>query len=225
MLALRNSYFKTLGTLLFCALACVVSKGFAAPAPTPAPDAIIRDVSAKILVVLKDASSYYDKDPERLHQQLDALLLPIVNYDAIAKSVMASYYKQADDAQRKRFSLAFRQGLVKTYSRAMLRYAKAKMDLVPSDGSESRPDRASVKMQVAGGDGQVYPLEYSMGKDAAGAWRILNVVVNGINLGLTYRNQFAGEMAKPENKSSIDKVIDGWTSVAIKSAKESGAKP
>ena len=189
-----------------------------AAAPMTVPDALIKDASVKILAALKDAGSYYDNDPERLHQQLDTLLAPIVNYEAIAKSVMAAHYKTATDAQRKRFVGVFRAGLVKSYARAMLTYANSKMELQPTEASTTQPDRASVRMQVTSTDGNVYPLEYTMVKDADAAWRIRNVIVYGINLGLQYRNIFDSEMMKSEIKGNIDKVIDGWTSVATASA-------
>ena len=37
-----------------------------------------------------------------------------------------------------------------------------------------------------------------------------NIIINGINIGLTYRNQFASAMNAPENNGSLDAVIDGW---------------
>ena len=49
----------------------------------------------------------------------------------------------------------------------------------------------------------------------AGDWRVRNVIVNGINLGLTYRNQFAEALRSPANKGDIDKVIAGWTTAQV----------
>jgi phospholipid transport system substrate-binding protein len=64
-------------------------------------------------------------------------------------------------------------------------------------------------------DGKVYPMEYSVMKMPAGDWRIRNVIVNGINLGLTYRNQFAAAVTSPANRGDLDKVIAGWTTAQV----------
>jgi len=39
-------------------------------------------------------------------------------------------------------------------------------------------------------------------------WKIINIVVNGINLGLTFRSQFYSLMEK--NNNHISTVIDKW---------------
>jgi phospholipid transport system substrate-binding protein len=63
-------------------------------------------------------------------------------------------------------------------------------------------------MEVHGHDGTIYPVAYSMFLDDARQWRVQNVIVNGINLGLTFRSQFASSM---DQKQNIDQVIDGWS--------------
>jgi phospholipid transport system substrate-binding protein len=44
--------------------------------------------------------------------------------------------------------------------------------------------------------------------DKEGKWKIINIVVNGINLGKTFRSQFYSLMEK--NEENIDLVIDQW---------------
>jgi phospholipid transport system substrate-binding protein len=47
-----------------------------------------------------------------------------------------------------------------------------------------------------------------MRKNAAGEWKVSNVIIEGINLGQTYRSQFAS--AADQNRGDVDKVIAGW---------------
>ena len=49
-------------------------------------------------------------------------------------------------------------------------------------------------------------------KDKDGNWLIINIIVNGVNLGLTFRNQFQA-LAKEHNEN-IDEIIKHWTSDA-----------
>ena len=49
--------------------------------------------------------------------------------------------------------------------------------------------RVTVKQEIRSSD-NVYPLEYSLARKKSGEWMVVNVVINGINLGKTFRNQF-----------------------------------
>ena len=53
-----------------------------------------------------------------------------------------------------------------------------------------------------------YPGVYSMYLDKNNEWKIINIVVNGINLGLTFRSQFYSLMEK--NNNDVSTVIDKW---------------
>lgn len=77
-------------------------------------------------------------------------------------------------------------------------------------GSEFNGKRkVSVKQEIRSVDGN-YPLEYSMGLSKSGQWKVINVIINGINLGKTFRNQFV--QAAQKNGGDIDAVIAGWDS-------------
>ena len=56
-----------------------------------------------------------------------------------------------------------------------------------------------------------YPITYKLrlGKDG---YKIINIVVNGVNLGLTFRNQFKALADK--NDENIDAIISQWKSDA-----------
>ena len=58
----------------------------------------------------------------------------------------------------------------------------------------------------------IYPITYKVRKDKNGNWLIINIIVNGVNLGLTFRNQFQA-LAK-EHDENIDEIIKHWTSDA-----------
>ena len=46
--------------------------------------------------------------------------------------------------------------------------------------------------------------------DANLDWKLINIIINGVNLGVTFRNQFYALMDK--NSLDIDIVIKKWTS-------------
>ena len=40
-----------------------------------------------------------------------------------------------------------------------------------------------------------------------GEWKLINIIINGVNLGITFRNQFYSLMKK---ENDLDKVIAEW---------------
>jgi phospholipid transport system substrate-binding protein len=57
-----------------------------------------------------------------------------------------------------------------------------------------------------------YPISYKLRKNKNNSWSIVNIIVNGVNLGLTFRNQFQALANK--NSGDIDKTLEGWVSDA-----------
>ena len=57
-----------------------------------------------------------------------------------------------------------------------------------------------------------YPITYKVRQDKNGNWLIINIIVNGVNLGLTFRNQFQALAIKHDE--NIDEIIKHWTSNA-----------
>ena len=85
-----------------------------------------------------------------------------------------------------------------------------KYQVVPSQGGD-RDGKASVRFDFATTDGKTYRIEYSMHKKGS-QWLVYNVTLDGINVGLNFRNQFAEAMNREQD---MDKVINTWT-VAVK---------
>jgi phospholipid transport system substrate-binding protein len=49
-----------------------------------------------------------------------------------------------------------------------------------------------------------------MRRGKAQTWRMQNLVVEGINIGLNYKSQFAAAMKDPQHQGDLDAVIDAW---------------
>ncbi len=176
------------------------------------PHAAIKRTSDELISVIESGKTYFDQDPERFYGEVERVLDPVIDFEAFARGVMAVYYRKATPDQRKRFHDTFKSGLVRTYGKALLDFGDQKIVVVPPDRPARQPDRDSVTMEVHSSEGKIYPVVYSVTRDTTGTWRMRNIVINGINIGLTYRNQFASAMKSPQNKGSMDVVIDGWSS-------------
>lgn len=177
-------------------------------AETP-PDQVVQQITDRMIALILQERPRFDREPQHFYQAVDQLMTPASDFDRIAKGVMGKYYRQASDAQRQRFAVVFKERMLQTYAKAFMSFDNQKIVVLPyrpQPGDE--PGQASVMMEVHGQDGTVYPITYSMLLGDARQWRVQNVIVNGINLGLTFRSQFASSM---DRKQNIDQVIDGWS--------------
>jgi len=120
---------------------------------------------------------------------------------------MGQYYRQASAAQKATFAATFKDSLIRTYANGLAAYNNQKIVVLPFKASD-KPNFAQVDVNVTGDSGTVYPVTFQMKKNAQGQWMAENLIVNGINLGLTFRNQFGS--AVNDNNNNLDKAIAGW---------------
>ena len=73
--------------------------------------------------------------------------------------------------------------------------------------NEVNPTRHIVKQEVAI-EGATHKLDYTMRKEKSGEWKLINVVLNGVNLGQSFSGQFKASLKK--YNGDIDKVIANW---------------
>ena len=135
------------------------------------------------------------------------VLAPAVDYRAIAKGVMAKYYRRAEPEQFDAFVGVFRDSLVQAYTKALVTFAVDSYSLQRNPGEDGRAGREKVWVKVYA-DNSVYDIHYTM-STKSGPWKVTNVVLDGVNLGLAFRNQFATAMRQYGN--NMDLVIDNWT--------------
>lgn len=188
----------------------VLLSALAAASSAPDPRILIRQTADTLIGVIKEGKTYFPKDPERFYNEVQKVLDPTIDFDTFSRGVMAVYYKRATPAQREQFEATFKTGLIRTYGKALLDFGDESIVVLPADRPQTQPDRDSVKMEVHSKEGKIYPVIYSMRLGDDGSWRMYNIIINGINIGLTYRNQFTSAMNAPENKGSLDAVISGW---------------
>ena len=157
-------------------------------------------------------ATYRDSYPETevaYFGKLDQLLSAHVDFGFIARNVMGSYGRSASPAQRALFAKTFRDGLVETYGRGLIGYNDQKIVLLEAAPLAKGQRKVTVKQEIRSLTLSI-PLEYSMARKKTGEWMVVNVVINGINLGKTFRNQFV--QSAQRSGGDIDQVIDGWLS-------------
>ncbi len=189
----------------------------AAPAPASTPLAssqlsaqdFMQQVTTQLLHRLVTERPAYTKDPAQLFRIVDENITPYVDYPTIARRVMGRFYRQASDAQRQKFVAQFKDSLIRTYGNGLASYDHERISVLPArTATAANAATATVDMLITMNSGQNVPVTYELQRAANGAWMLENVVLNGINLGLTFRNQFASDVEQYHN--NLDQVIAHW---------------
>ncbi len=168
-------------------------------------EAFLENASRELLAEIHEGRDTFDQDPDALYKKMDGKLADLVDFPSITRGVMGKYYRDATTEQRAAFQSTFRTSIVELYTKTLIVIEGEAIRVLPLE--EEPKSRAIVTMEVATREGASHTLLYSMAKEDS-AWRVQNIIVDGINLGLTYRNQFKAMMS--EEHDDIDAVIRNW---------------
>ena len=192
------------------------------------PAEVIRDVTATVMSIVADANTYFDEDPDRYYREIDKALATIVDWRGFATAVMGDYYSRGRSLdkdgranlkrQRDDFAITLREGLIGSYAKGLLAFGGAEMEVQGADASSQGARVTTVTQLVYGEAGRTYTIRYQMGYYKDGLWRLRNIVIENINLGEIYRNQFSA-LAKGAD-GDLDLVIDQWNAKVAEQAEE-----
>lgn len=168
------------------------------------PKDFVQRISTELTTRLVKERAAYKKDPQLLYAIVQENIEPYVDFTGFAKGVMGQFYRQATDKQRTDFTATFKQSLIRTYANGLGAYENEKFTVKPYMAGDD-PKKAQVDMDIQTSSGSIVPVTYQMVQDAQGQWRVRNLILNGINLGLTFRNQFASTVEA--NHNNLDKAI------------------
>jgi len=162
----------------------------------------------KLVQKLNEEKGLYEQDPEAFYASMDETLDQFVDFRRIAARVMGRYARQTSPEQRDEFVAKFKRSLFDSYAQALVSAENFEINVLDAEILAQNDDRASVQMEVISASGNRYPVTYSMYRNGEGRWMMENVIVEGVNIGLAFRDRFAQEME--QNRGQVQAVIDGW---------------
>ncbi len=178
--------------------------------------AYVDNNTQRLVAKLNQERGLYKSNPEAFYVSMDETLREFVDFRRIAARVMGRYARQTTPAQRDEFVEKFKRSLFDSYAQALVNAEEFKIKVKEATINPQDDGRGSVQMEVITQSGNRYPVTYSMYKTEDGRWMMENVIVEGVNIGLAFRDRFAQEME--EKRGQIQAVIDGWSD-AVESLK------
>ncbi|MDO4579397.1 MAG: ABC transporter substrate-binding protein [Acinetobacter sp.] len=189
-------------TLTASVLATLVA-GSAFAAPTETPPAFIKKVADGLISRLKADHAKLQNNPALVKTIVRQNLDPYIDSQAFTRIVMGTYAtnQYSSAAQRAQFEKNFRETLIENYGSAFAKFSNQTYTLRPYKASNSKNPVVTIDFN---NKGEKIPVSFQL-VDKGNQWKIRNINVSGIDLGLQFRNQFAANVKR--NGGNIDKAI------------------
>lgn len=179
------------------------------------PRELIETSAQKMLDALEANRADYRKNPKKVEQLVDEVLLPHFDTQYAARLVLGKHWRTATPEQRQKFVDAFYHSLLENYGSALIEFTADKMVVLPFKGDE-KADRATVRTEVKRSDGTRVPVNYSMRKTEQG-WKAWDVTIEGISYVKNFRDDFGAEI----DQKGLDAVIRRLETEGVKPTKKS----
>lgn len=170
------------------------------------PDVLIRVTAEKVLKALEDEQDRLKKDPDFVYQLVDEIVLPHLDFEKMAKLALGKNWRKAKGNQKQEFTDAFRQMLVRTYSKSLNEYTGQTIKYLPFK-AKSDETRVTVKTEVDQKGGFPIPIDYTL-YNKNGSWKVYDISIDGISLVTNYRGTFAKEIREIGIDGLIKKLND-----------------
>lgn len=150
----------------------------------------------------------FEADRNKLYAFAERAINDNWDFSKMAQLVLGKNWRRINDDQKARFTEAFKDLMVRTYSTTMFKYTgKEAIALEDPVYRDEKKKRAVVNASGDLGDGsEPIPLSFSMFLDKDGSWRIYNVTAAGISLVTTYRSSYGQIIAAQGIESLIDSI-------------------
>ena len=174
------------------------------------PQTFIDSNAQSMVQVIVNNQDLFESDPDLFKKKIKDIFEPMVDFRRVSASVMGKEnYLKSTTEQRSEFIEVFKKSLLDTYASTLAQWGDQK--IVTNFTNKTTFEKIEDVNQDLLTESNSYPITYKVRKSGEG-WKIINIIVNGVNLGLTFRNQFRA--LAEEFDGDIDKVILNWTSDA-----------
>lgn len=181
---------------------------------------VVKRTTEKVLQSINKNRHIYESDKARFFWELEDVLGPMIDFQRLTRRIMGDYYREASLEQRKRFASAFKRSLLSSYATGLIEFEDYEVRVLPpKTGVENTLRNTLVDLEVVTPSGKVFPITQSMyfhHRDRR--WMAQNVIVNGINVGKLFNEQF--EQMVQDHDGNIGAAIDAW----IEALQEQGRK-
>jgi phospholipid transport system substrate-binding protein len=170
------------------------------------PDELVKRTADDVLAAVKSDKDIQAGDQQKIFALAEEKIVPNFNFDKVSRMVLGKNWTKATSEQKTAFQSEFRTLLIRTYATALAKYRNQTIEYKPFRMA-SESNLASVKTQILQPGGQPIAVDYALVKQTD-AWKVYDIVIEGVSLVTNYRGQFAQEIRQNGMDSLIQKLAD-----------------
>ena len=163
------------------------------------------------LTIIKSEGSKYDEKPDEFKEKLKNIWEPMVDVGLVSRLILSEAYRTATEEQILLFQTRTKKLLLDTYITALLEFEDYELE-TSRKIKENKNKTLEVEINFFSASDS-FKAKFTLYKNKQGELKIINIIIDGINLGLTFRNQFQDNL-KNENYD-LDKAIETWKPLYI----------
>ena len=171
----------------------------------------INDNAVYFLTIIKTEGSKYDQKPDEFKEKLKNIWEPMVDVGLVSRLILSKAYSSATKEQILLFQTRTKKLLLDTYITALLEFEDYELE-TSRKIKENKNKTLEVEINFFSASDS-FKAKFTLYKNKQGELKIINIIIDGINLGLTFRNQFQDNL-KNENYD-LDKAIETWKPLYI----------
>ena len=171
----------------------------------------INENAVYFLTIIKTEGSKYDEKPNEFKDKLKNIWEPMVDVGLVSRLILSKAYKTATEEQILLFQTRTKKLLLDTYITALLEFEDYELE-TSRKIKENKNKTLEVEINFFSASDS-FKAKFTLYKNKQGELKIINIIIDGINLGLTFRNQFQDNL-KNENYD-LDKAIETWKPLYI----------
>lgn len=170
------------------------------------PDELVKRTAEDVLATVKNDQDIQAGDQEKIFALAEEKIVPNFDFDKVSRMVLGKNWTKATPDQKTAFQAEFRTLLIRTYASALSKYRNQTIEYKPFR-LVNASNIASVKTQIIQPGGQPIAVDYTLEKQPD-AWKVYDIVIEGVSLVTNYRGQFAQEIRQNGLDSLIKKLAD-----------------
>lgn len=189
-----------LGTLLWAGLG---APAWAIEGDKGDPFDFIVNLTNRVLDDIRRDPSLQKADPASVQRLVDTYLMPAADFRLMTRMAVGPQWRKATEAQREALQKGFRNLLIRVYSGALSNVKDQKCVLRPTRNKQVA-DEMVIRTLLKGSGAQDVGIDYRIYRNKEGAWRVVDVNVEGIWMVENYRTQFASVLSSGGVEGLID---------------------
>lgn len=157
---------------------------------------MLKPTSDQMLSELSVNKTTLKSNPHKVFDIVHRILLPHVDMNTMAKSVVGrSEWNNASAQEQRDFTAQFTELLIRTYAAALASYSNQSVEFFPIRGGFANQNQVQVQSQIRQPGGPPIPMSYQLILEGS-QWKVIDFSVDNVSIVQNFRAQFSSDLSQ-----------------------------